>query len=60
MAPSSGRAYFEDDAANARWPHFVRNRGDVPTEFIVTAFNVPRGEAPGFDADAPQECADPA
>ncbi len=55
----TGGAYFEDDAANARWPHFVRNRGDVPTEFIVTAFNVPRGEAAGFDADAPQECSDP-
>lgn len=56
----TGGAYFEDDAANARWPHFVRNRGDVPTEIVVTAFNVPPGGAPRSDADAPAECPDPA
>jgi hypothetical protein len=56
----AGRAYFEDDAANARWPHFVRNRGQVPTEIVVTAFNVPPGGSSRTEADAPSECADPA
>ena len=55
-----GGAYFEDDASKARWPHFVRNRGDVPTEIIVTAFNVPPGESYRSEADAPEECVDPA
>jgi hypothetical protein len=56
----TGAAYFEDDAANARYPHFVRNRGDVPVELVVVAFNVPLGGAPRSDADAPPECPDPA
>jgi hypothetical protein len=56
----AGHAYFEDDAANARWPHFVRNRGQVPTEIVVTAFNVPAGGSSRTEADAPKECADPA
>jgi hypothetical protein len=56
----AGGAYFENDAANARWPHFVRNRGDVPTEIVVTAFNVPAGASSRTDAAAPEECADPA
>lgn len=56
----AGEAYFEDDAANARWPHFVRNRGDVPTEIVVMAFNVPPGGSPRTEADAPEECVDPA
>jgi hypothetical protein len=56
---SAGGAYFEDDAANARWPHFVRNRGNVPTEIVITAFNVPAGASPRTEAEAPKECADP-
>ena len=55
----TGEAYFEDDAANARWPHFVRNRGNETIELVVTAFNVPPGASARTEADAPAECADP-
>lgn len=54
-----GGAYFEDDAARAPHPHFVRNRGEVPVELVVVAFNVPPGGAPRSDAHAPSECPDP-
>ena len=54
-----GGAYFEKDAATARWPHFVRNRGSVPVEAVVVAFDVPQGGSPRTEADAPTECADP-
>jgi hypothetical protein len=57
MGPND--AYFEKDASTARWPHFVRNLGKVPTEAVVFAFNVPRGGSPRTEADAPAECADP-
>jgi hypothetical protein len=57
---ATGVAYFEDDAAKARYPHFVRNRGEVPVELVVVAFNVPLGGSPRSDADAPPECPDPA
>lgn len=57
---SSGTAYFEDDAANAKWPHFVRNRSQTETlELVVTAFNVAPGAQARTVADAPVECADP-
>jgi len=56
----AGGAYFEADAARARYPHFVRNRSDVPFEAVVVAFNVPPGGSPLVDADAPAECPDPA
>lgn len=56
----TGKAYFEDDAANAKWPHFVRNRSQTETlELVVTAFNVAPGEPARTVADAPAECADP-
>jgi len=50
---------FEKDAATARWPHFVRNRGSVPVEAVVVAFDVPQVGSPRTEADAPKECADP-
>lgn len=56
---AAGSAYFEDDAAGAPYPHFVRNRGKDPVELVVVAFNVPPGGAPRSDADAPSECPDP-
>jgi hypothetical protein len=55
----AGGAYFEDNAAGARYPHFVRNRGDVPAEVVVIAFDVPPGGSPRTDADAPAQCPDP-
>lgn len=55
----TGGAYFEDDAANAQWPHFVRNRGTDTVELVVTAFNVTPGQPARSDADAPAECVDP-
>ena len=55
----AGGAYFEDNAASARYPHFARNRGDVPTEVVVIAFDVPPDGSPRTDADAPGECSDP-
>lgn len=55
-----GGAYFEADAAHARWPHFVRNRGGAPVEAVVVAFAVPKGGSPRAEAAAPAECADPA
>ena len=55
----AGGAYFEDNAAAARYPHFARNRGDVPAEVVVIAFDVPAGGSPRTDADAPRECSDP-
>jgi cupin domain len=55
----AGEAYFEADASSAPYPHFVRNRGDVPTELVIMAFNVPPGGSPRSDADAPTECAEP-
>ena len=58
---AAGEAYFEDDAANAKWPHFVRNPSQTETtEIVVTAFNVPPGAQARSEADAPLECADPA
>jgi hypothetical protein len=56
----AGQTYFEPDASTARWPHFVRNRGTVPTEIAVIAFNVPGGGPPRVEADAPRECVNPA
>ena len=56
----TGSAYFEDDAANAKWPHFVRNKSKSETlELVVTAFNVPAGAPARSDAPAPKDCADP-
>jgi hypothetical protein len=55
----AGAAYFEADATNAPYPHFVRNRGDVPAELVIVAFNVPPGGSPRSDADAPAECSEP-
>jgi hypothetical protein len=55
----AGAAYFEPDAARARYAHFVRNRGDVPFEAVVVAFNIPPGSSPLVDADAPPQCPDP-
>ena len=55
----AGTAYFEDNAAGARYPHFARNRGDVPTEVVVIAFDVPAGGSPRTDAEAPAECSNP-
>jgi hypothetical protein len=56
----AGAAYFEDDAANAKWPHFVRNKSQSETvEAVVTAFNVPVGASVRSEAPAPAECDDP-
>ncbi len=56
----TGKAYFEDDAANAKWPHFVRNRSQTETvELVVTAFDVAPGAPARSEAAAPAECADP-
>jgi hypothetical protein len=54
-----GDAYFEKDASTARWPHFVRNRGNVPVEAVLVAVNVPRGGSARVEADPPAECTDP-
>ena len=54
-----GAAYFEADAAHARWPHFVRNRGSDPVEAVVVAFAVPKGGSHRTEAAAPAECAEP-
>ncbi|MGH9011734.1 MAG: cupin domain-containing protein [Acidimicrobiia bacterium] len=56
---AAGGAYFEDDASKARYPHFVRNRADIPVELVIVAFNVPPGGTSRSDADAPSECPDP-
>jgi hypothetical protein len=56
----TGAAYFEDDAANAKWPHFVRNKSEAETvELVVTAFNVPVAASVRSEAPAPAECDDP-
>jgi hypothetical protein len=56
----TGAAYFEDDAARAQWPHFVRNKSATETvEAVVTAFNVPVGAPVRSEAPAPEECDDP-
>lgn len=55
----TGAAYFEDDAANAKWPHFVRNKSAETVELVVTAFNVPAGAPARSDEPAPAECDDP-
>jgi hypothetical protein len=56
----TGAAYFEDDAASAKWPHFVRNKSGTETvEAVVTAFNVPVGAPVRSEAPAPEECDDP-
>lgn len=54
-----GAAYYEDDAASAKYPHFVRNKADVPQELVIVAFNVPKGGSPRLDAEAPAECPEP-
>lgn len=55
----AGTVLFEADAAGARWPHFVRNRGTVPTEIVWTAFDVPSAQPARSDSRPPRRCADP-
>jgi hypothetical protein len=55
----TGQAYFEDNAATAQWPHFVRNKGTDTLELVVTAFGVAPGAAARSDAPAPSECSEP-
>lgn len=55
----AGTVYFEDNAATAPYPMFAHNRGDVPLELVVVAFNVPPDGKPTYDADAPSDCPDP-